>query len=50
MIGKTNKSRFILIVAVSLDGRITQGTKEGTEWTSKEDQRFSAGSLTVPMW
>ncbi|MDO8483272.1 MAG: dihydrofolate reductase family protein [bacterium] len=31
---------FILYAAVSLDGMITNGEKEGSEWTSKEDKRF----------
>ncbi len=37
--------RFILIAAISLDGRITDGKNEGTEWTSKEDQRFFRSEL-----
>ena len=32
--------RFILLAAMSLDGRITAGKKEGSEWTSKADKKF----------
>lgn len=32
--------KFILLAAVSLDGRITRGNEEGTEWTSMDDKRF----------
>ncbi len=31
---------FTLIAAVSLDGRITQGRKEGSDWTSREDKAW----------
>ena len=34
------KGKIVLVVAVSLDGRITDGKKPGTEWTSREDQEF----------
>jgi len=37
---KSREPVFILIAAVSLDGRITVGEKEGSEWTSKEDKKF----------
>ncbi len=30
----------MLLAAVSLDGRITCGATEGSEWTSKEDKAF----------
>ncbi|MDO8620067.1 MAG: dihydrofolate reductase family protein [bacterium] len=42
---RIKKPTFILVVAVSLDGKITNGKKEGTEWTSKEDQKFFRGEL-----
>ena len=29
---------FVLLVAISIDGKITKGSKEGSEWTSKEDR------------
>ncbi|PIQ68847.1 MAG: hypothetical protein COV91_02120 [Candidatus Taylorbacteria bacterium CG11_big_fil_rev_8_21_14_0_20_46_11] len=31
---------FVLLVAISIDGKITNGTKEGNGWTSKEDKRI----------
>jgi len=34
------KIKFILLVAVSLDGYIANGEKEGSEWTSPEDKKF----------
>lgn len=40
MTKKDSKPEFILVVAVSLDGKITNGRNEGTEWTSKEDKKF----------
>ncbi|MSU55873.1 MAG: dihydrofolate reductase [Candidatus Taylorbacteria bacterium] len=36
---------FTLIAAVSLDGRITAGKREGSEWTSKEDKKFFQSEL-----
>ncbi len=42
---RIKRPTFILVVAVSLDGKITNGKKEGTEWTSKEDQKFFRGEL-----
>ena len=42
---RIEKPTFVLVVAVSLDGKITNGTKEGTEWTSKEDQKLFRGEL-----
>ena len=32
--------RFTLLAAVSLDGRITRGNKEGSDWTSREDHQW----------
>ncbi|KKW10451.1 MAG: Bifunctional deaminase-reductase domain protein [Parcubacteria group bacterium GW2011_GWA2_49_9] len=40
MAKNTRKPHFILYAAVSLDGMITNGEKEGSEWTSTEDKRF----------
>lgn len=31
---------FVLLVAISIDGKITNGTEEGSGWTSKEDKRI----------
>ena|SRR3989338_1173986 len=36
---------FVFVVAVSIDGRITQGRKEGSTWTSKEDKVFFQSEL-----
>ncbi len=40
MTGKARQPNFILLAAISLDGKITTGRKEGSEWTSKEDKVF----------
>ena len=40
MAKRDRKRTFVLVAAVSIDGRITQGRKEGSEWTSKEDKVF----------
>lgn len=45
MTEKTNWPHFVLIAAMSLDGKITDGMKEGSEWTSKEDKKFFAHEL-----
>ncbi len=45
MTENAKKLTFVLVVAVSLDGKITNGKKEGTEWTSKEDQKFFKSEL-----
>ncbi len=43
--GGSDKIRFILIVAVSRDGKITTGTSEGSSWTSREDKTFFGREL-----
>ncbi|MDO8594033.1 MAG: dihydrofolate reductase family protein [bacterium] len=40
MKARNQKPKFILLAAVSLDGRITRGKKQGSDWTSKEDKEF----------
>ncbi len=45
MTKKASKPKFILVVAVSLDGKITNGRSEGTEWTSTEDKGFFGAEL-----
>ena len=42
---KRAKLAFTLIAAVSLDGRITRGSKEGSEWTSAEDKEWFCREL-----
>ena len=37
---RNKKAKFVLFAAVSLDGRITQGKKEGNRWTSAEDRNW----------
>lgn len=37
---RKRKETIVLVVAISLDGRITDGRRTGTEWTSREDQDF----------
>ena len=38
--GGHGKVTCTLIAAVSLDGRITRGNKEGSDWTSREDHQW----------
>ncbi len=42
---KSKKPVFILIAAISLDGKITAGSKKGSEWTSKEDRKWFQAEL-----
>ena len=42
---KLVKTRFIAFVATSIDGRIAESGKSGTDWTSKEDWNFFQRSL-----
>lgn len=37
---KRKRLRYTLIAAVSIDGKITHGNREGSEWTSREDKQF----------
>jgi|SRR3989338_5116568 len=37
---KSQKPKFTLLAAVSLDGRITRGGTEGSAWTSPEDKKW----------
>ncbi len=43
---KREGARFTLIAAISLDGRITAGKREGSEWTSREDKEFFQQELS----
>lgn len=42
---KNKRQLFILYAALSLDGRITDGRKEGSDWTSREDKKFFQSEL-----
>ncbi|MDP9249264.1 MAG: dihydrofolate reductase family protein [bacterium] len=45
MASKRSKIKFTAFAAVSIDGRIAQHAKSGTDWTSREDWRFFQAAL-----
>ena len=42
-----SKTKFVAFAAASIDGRIAQSSKSGTDWTSKDDWRFFQTSLAT---